>query len=73
MGMVGLVIGFAPALGPSISGWLLEHFEWRSIFYIVLPLAIINVIVAYFVMKNITKQTYPKVDSLSILFKDRKV
>ncbi|QTY18410.1 MFS transporter [Virgibacillus pantothenticus] len=72
MGMVGLVIG-SPALGPSISGWLLEHFEWRSIFYIVLPLAIINVIVAYFVMKNITKQTYPKVDSLSILFKDRKV
>ncbi|NBJ69066.1 MULTISPECIES: MDR family MFS transporter [Clostridia] len=68
MGMVGLVIGFAPALGPSISGWLVEHFEWRSIFYVVLPLAIINVIIAYFVMKNITKRTYPKVDSLSILF-----
>ncbi|AUJ25641.1 MULTISPECIES: DHA2 family efflux MFS transporter permease subunit [Virgibacillus] len=68
MGMVGLVIGFAPALGPSISGWLVEHFDWRSIFYVVLPLAIMNVIIAYFVMKNITKRTYPKVDILSILY-----
>ncbi|SHH02720.1 drug resistance transporter, EmrB/QacA subfamily [Virgibacillus chiguensis] len=68
MGMVGLVIGFAPALGPSISGWLVEHFDWRSIFYVVLPLAIMNVIIAYFVMKNITKRTYPKVDILSIVY-----
>ncbi|CDQ40794.1 MDR family MFS transporter [Virgibacillus salexigens] len=68
MGTVGLVIGFAPALGPSISGWLVEHFPWRSLFYIVLPLAIIDIIVAYFVMKNITKRTFPKVDILSIIF-----
>lgn len=68
MGTVGLVIGFAPALGPVISGWLVEHYPWRSVFYVVLPLATINVIVAYFVMKNITKRTFPKVDMLSILF-----
>ncbi|MYL42897.1 MDR family MFS transporter [Virgibacillus salexigens] len=68
MGTVGLVIGFAPALGPSISGWLVEHFPWRSLFYIVLPLAVIDIIVAYFVMKNITKRTFPKVDILSIIF-----
>ncbi|PAV29761.1 MFS transporter [Virgibacillus profundi] len=68
MGTVGLVIGFAPALGPVISGWLVEQYPWRSLFYIVLPLAVINVIIAYFVMKNITKRTFPKVDVLSIIF-----
>lgn len=67
MGTVGLVIGFAPALGPVVSGWLVEQFPWRSLFYIVLPLAVIDVIVAYFVMKNITKRTFPKVDILSII------
>jgi len=67
MGTVGLVIGFAPALGPVISGWLVEQYHWRSLFYVVLPFAIINIIAAYFVMKNITEQTYPKVDLLSII------
>ncbi|RIU89416.1 MDR family MFS transporter [Oceanobacillus picturae] len=67
MGTVGLVIAFAPALGPVISGWLVEHYPWRALFYIILPLAIIDVIIAYFVMRNITKRTYPKVDISSII------
>ncbi|MFA1819841.1 MDR family MFS transporter [Virgibacillus oceani] len=67
MGTVGLVIGFAPALGPVISGWLVEQYPWRALFYVVLPFAIINIIIAYFVMKNVTEQTYPKVDVLSII------
>ncbi|WP_306798632.1 DHA2 family efflux MFS transporter permease subunit [Oceanobacillus saliphilus] len=66
MGMVGLVIGFAPALGPVISGWLVEQYHWRSLFILVLPLAAINMLIAYFVMKNITERTFPKVDFLSI-------
>ncbi|MGJ9459250.1 DHA2 family efflux MFS transporter permease subunit [Oceanobacillus sp. CF4.6] len=67
MGMVGLVIGFAPALGPVISGWLVEQYHWRSLFFLVLPLAVINIIISYFVMKNITERTFPKVDYLSII------
>ncbi|MGP4066016.1 MDR family MFS transporter [Oceanobacillus sp. M65] len=67
MGTVGLVIAFAPALGPVISGWLVEHYPWRALFYIILPLAIIDVIIAYYVMRNITKRTYPKVDISSII------
>lgn len=67
MGTVGLVIGFAPALGPVISGWLVEHYPWRALFYLVLPLSVINIVIAYFVMKNVTKRTFPKVDILSII------
>lgn len=32
MGMFGLVISFAPAIGPTLSGWLVEQFPWRSLF-----------------------------------------
>src|SRR5699024_10476271 len=67
MGMFGLVIAFAPAIGPSLSGWLVDHFPWRSVFYVVLPIAVINIIAAYFLLKNVTKQTMPKVDVLSII------
>src|SRR5690625_2148898 len=67
MGMFGLVIAFAPAVGPSLSGWLVDQFPWRSVFYVVLPIAIINVIVAYFLLKNVTEQTFPKVDIPSII------
>ncbi|PWA05293.1 MFS transporter [Pueribacillus theae] len=67
MGMFGLVIAFAPAIGPSLSGWLVDQFPWRSVFYVVLPIAIADIIVAYFILKNVTEQTFPKVDVLSII------
>lgn len=66
MGMFGMVIAFAPAIGPTLSGWLVDQFPWRSLFYIVLPIVVIDLIVAYFLLKNVTKQKYPKVDMLSI-------
>src|SRR5690625_111597 len=67
MGMFGLVIAFAPANGPSLSGWLVDHFPWRSVFYVVLPIVIINIVAAYFLLKNITEQTHPRVDVQSII------
>ncbi|MDX8046402.1 DHA2 family efflux MFS transporter permease subunit [Gracilibacillus sp. S3-1-1] len=67
MGMVGLVISFAPAIGPSLSGWITEQFSWRVLFYIILPIAIIDIVIAYFVMKNVTEVSKPKLDVLSII------
>ncbi|WP_404451578.1 MDR family MFS transporter [Virgibacillus necropolis] len=67
MGMVGLIISFAPAIGPTLSGWVVQHYPWRYLFYIILPVAIIDIIIAYFVLKNVTTRTFPKVDYLSIV------
>lgn len=67
MGMFGLVIAFAPAIGPSLSGWLVEQFPWRSLFYVILPIVLIDIVVAYFILKNVTKRTFPKLDILSII------
>lgn len=36
-GIFGFGVVFAPALGPSIGGVLIEHFGWRSIFFSVVP------------------------------------
>ncbi|MDG5471833.1 MDR family MFS transporter [Jeotgalibacillus sp. ET6] len=67
MGMFGLVIAFAPAIGPTLSGWLVDQFPWRSLFYVILPIILIDIAVAYFILKNITEQKFPKLDVLSII------
>lgn len=67
MGTVGLVISFAPAIGPTLSGFIVQHYPWRYMFFIILPIALIDIVIAYFAMKNVTNQTYPKVDILSII------
>ncbi|MEN2466100.1 DHA2 family efflux MFS transporter permease subunit [Ornithinibacillus sp. JPR2-1] len=67
MGLFGLIISFAPAIGPTLSGYLIEHYPWRSLFYVVLPIVIIDIVLAYFVLVSVTKQTFPKVDILSIV------
>ncbi|MBF7028516.1 MDR family MFS transporter [Staphylococcus kloosii] len=67
MGLFGLVIAFAPAIGPTLSGILVEYFTWRSVFYVILPIAVINIITAYILLKNVTELTYPKLDKLSVV------
>lgn len=67
MGYFGLVIAFAPAIGPTLSGYLVDQFPWRSVFYVVLPFALFNIIAAYFLLKNVTKTTDPKMDYLSVV------
>ncbi|WP_079526629.1 DHA2 family efflux MFS transporter permease subunit [Halobacillus hunanensis] len=67
MGYIGLVISFAPAIGPTLSGWVTSHYSWRFLFLLVLPLAILIIFIAYFILKNVTELTYPKLDIPSII------
>jgi EmrB/QacA subfamily drug resistance transporter len=67
MGLFGLVIGFAPAIGPTLSGWIVDHFSWRYLFYIVLPIAAIVLLFAVLFMKNVTMQKNAKIDLLSVI------
>ncbi|THF75232.1 MDR family MFS transporter [Cohnella fermenti] len=67
MGLVGLVIGLGPAIGPTLAGVMIEHFHWRSLFLIVLPIVIADIALAFFIMKNVTRRTSPKMDTTSIL------
>jgi EmrB/QacA subfamily drug resistance transporter len=46
MGAFGIPILLGPALGPVLSGWLLEYSDWRLIFLINLPVGILAVFVA---------------------------
>ena len=67
MGLYGLVISFAPALGPTLSGWIVGQYPWRALFYIVMPIALIDLLLAFFFLKNVTKQTFPTLDIPSVI------
>lgn len=67
MGTFGLVISFAPAIGPSLSGWIVDHLPWQTLFFMMLPIAVIALVFAYFVLRNVTEQTHPRLDVLSII------
>ncbi len=67
MGMFGLIIAFAPAIGPTLSGWLVDQFHWRSVFYVVLPIALFTIVGAFIFLKNVTEQKDIKVDVTSII------
>ncbi|MTW88301.1 DHA2 family efflux MFS transporter permease subunit [Virgibacillus dakarensis] len=68
MGIVGLVIMFAPAIGPTLSGIIVEHLGWRFLFITVIPFALFSIAFAYKYLMNVSEVTKPKIDVLSLVF-----
>ncbi len=66
MGMFGLVVGFAPAIGPTLSGWVVSQYSWKVIFYILFVVAIVDLLFAMKFVKNVTDVTKPKLNKLSV-------
>jgi len=67
MGLIGVAIIFAPAVGPTLSGFVVQNYSWRVLFYVIFPIALINIILASIFLKNVTKQTFPKIDVVAII------
>jgi MFS transporter, DHA2 family, multidrug resistance protein len=44
MGLYGVGVVVAPALGPTLGGWLTDQYSWPWIFYINMPVGILNVL-----------------------------
>lgn len=66
MGLVGLVIAFAPAIGPTVSGYIVDILDWHYLFYIVFPIVLLDIVFGFFAMKNVMPLANPKIDALSI-------
>lgn len=66
MGTFGLVIGLAPAIGPTLSGYLVEYLDWRALFHVVAPIAAFTFLIALKTVKNVGTKVYAPIDTLSI-------
>ncbi|WP_309130829.1 MDR family MFS transporter [Brevibacterium sp.] len=67
MGRVGLVISLAPAIGPTMSGIVLDSLGWRWLFAIVLPVALVALALGAKWMTNLGETTRAPIDVLSIV------
>jgi MFS transporter, DHA2 family, multidrug resistance protein len=56
--------GAIAALGPLVSGALLEHFDWGSVFLITLPLAVVALVMAFLFVPSHVNETSDPVDNL---------
>ncbi|EJG5085499.1 DHA2 family efflux MFS transporter permease subunit, partial [Staphylococcus pseudintermedius] len=67
MGTFGLIIMFAPALGPTLSGVIVDYLGWRWLFFSVIPFMLFTFVFAFIFLKNVGEVTRPKIDVLSII------
>ena len=56
--------GAISALGPLLSGFLLEHFWWGSVFLVTLPLAVVALLLALWLVPSHVNETTDPVDNL---------
>jgi DHA2 family lincomycin resistance protein-like MFS transporter len=67
MGNISIVISVAPAIGPTISGLILSVLDWRWMFIIVLPIALIALAMGSARIQNVTTPVKSRVDLLSVI------
>lgn len=69
MGIFGLGVSFAPALGPVLGGLITEHLSWQWIFYINVPIGIINLIAGFlYLPKDLGRYKIFKFNIISYIF-----
>jgi EmrB/QacA subfamily drug resistance transporter len=67
MGLMGIPILLAPALGPILSGYLVDYVKWQWIFLINVPVGIIGLILTLLLLPKFPKQSSTALDILGII------
>ena len=67
MGRIAIVMSVAPALGPTVSGLILQTLSWRWLFIMVLPIALIAIVFGLVKMPNVGEQRRAPIDALSVV------
>ena len=68
MGRMSVVIAVAPAIGPTVSGLILEiaNNNWHALFDTMLPLGLIVLVVGVILVPNIEENSAKPIDILSV-------
>lgn len=66
MGNISIVISVAPAIGPTISGIILNLLGWRYMFWLILPIGLGALVLGHFKLVNVTEPKRVPLDVLSV-------
>ncbi|MEK5282476.1 MULTISPECIES: DHA2 family efflux MFS transporter permease subunit [Paenibacillus] len=67
MGLLGLAMIFAPAIGPILAGFVVEYHSWRWLFIGLIPLVLIVIALAFKYLVNVSETSKSKLDVVSVL------
>ena len=67
MGYVSTVISVAPAIGPVLSGTIIEYLPWRWLFVLVLPIALFSLWLGWRRIQNVTTPRAARLDIASVI------
>ncbi len=67
MGLIGLAIIFAPAIAPTLAGFVIDYYSWRWLFIGIIPFVVIIIFMAMKYLINVSETAKPKLDVLSVI------
>lgn len=68
MGTMGIAMILAPAIGPTLSGYIVQNYHWNVMFYGMFIIGIIAILVGFVWFKLYQYTTNPKADIPGIIF-----
>jgi DHA2 family lincomycin resistance protein-like MFS transporter len=67
MGNISIVMSVAPAIGPVLAGVILNYFDWRVLFMVMLPIGLGALWIGHARMLNVTTPRYAPLDVFSVI------
>ncbi|EOB8947882.1 DHA2 family efflux MFS transporter permease subunit [Staphylococcus aureus] len=68
MGTMGIAMILAPAIGPTLSGYIVQNYHWNVMFYGMFIIGIIAILAGFIWFKLYQYTTNPKADIPGIIF-----
>lgn len=67
MGLIGLAIIFAPAIAPTLAGFIIDFISWRWLFIGLIPLVVIVILLSMKYLVNVSETAKTKLDIWSVI------
>ncbi|MEB7415379.1 DHA2 family efflux MFS transporter permease subunit [Mammaliicoccus sciuri] len=68
MGTLGIAFILAPAIGPTLSGWIVQNYHWNVMFYGMFAIGLVAIFISFFWFRIYQKTSNPKPDVQGIIF-----
>lgn len=66
LGVYGLGASFAPAVGPSLGGFITEHLTWRWVFWVNVPIGLADALLVFILLTNVRSREVRKLDFVGL-------
>jgi EmrB/QacA subfamily drug resistance transporter len=67
VGIIGVCAMAAPALGPTLGGYIIENFSWRFVFFINIPIGIVSTVMAIIILRETERKLSKQFDIIGFL------